>query len=255
MTHTKSHISLSIEDATAQIRLNNTAKHNALTAVDIDSFIADLEEVENDSSLRVLVIAGSGDKTFCAGASLDQLSSGDMDGARFEQLTDKLASMTLPVIASLNGSVYGGGAEIGLCCDFRIGVRGMTLRVPAARLGLCYPLNGIQRYVQRLGPTTAKRILVASEEFDSDTLLALNYLTQLVEPDQLQNHTRRLAESISGFGPIAVRTMKQLCDQTAAGSLDKAEASATIARCNQSMDLQEGLRAYAEKRKPVFSGE
>ena len=78
-----------------------------------------------------------------------------------QTLTDRLAAVRVPVICALNGSVYGGGAEIALCCDFRIGVRGSRLAVPAARLGVCYPLGGLTRYVQRLGLATAERLLVA----------------------------------------------------------------------------------------------
>ena len=154
----------------------------------------------------------------------------------------------------MNGSAYGGGVEIGICCDFRVGVTGMKLFVPPARFGLCYPLSGIQRYVQRLGPITAKRLLVASEEFRGDQLLALGYLTHLVEPDELAGYVAEMAERIGALAPIAVQTMKQLCNQSADGSLDLNEARQMIDDCNSSADLQEGLAAVREKRTPRFEG-
>lgn len=247
-------IRLTKKDHIARIQLHNPAKHNALAEEDIQQFIAHLESVRENPEIRVLVVTGSGEKTFCAGAALNQLSSGAMSGEIFETLTDTLAAMPIPKICALNGSAYGGGAEIGLCCDFRIGIADMRLTVPAARLGLCYPLNGIQRYVQRLGLATAKRLLIACEQFDGDTLLVLGYLTHLVTRDQLQDTTREMAENIASLAPLAVTAMKKICDQTAAGTLDESEALELIQRCSASNDLREGLRARQEKRTPVFSG-
>ena len=254
MTDTDTCIRFSTREQIAWIKLDNPAKHNALSAADINSFIAHLGAVEDTPEIRVLVITGSGDRTFCAGASLGELSSGTLNSDHFERLTDKLASLTIPTICALNGSAFGGGAEMGLCCDFRIGVHGMRLMVPAARFGLCYPPAGIQRYVQSLGLTAAKRLLVISEEFDSDSLLELGYLTYLVEPTALQSTTQGLAESVCKLAPLAVSAMKQICDQSAGGSIDEAEATALADRCSQSNDLQEGLRAKLEKRSPIFSG-
>ncbi len=248
-------IRLNSSDHIARIQLANPAKHNALTEVDIQQFIAHLERVKENHHIRVLVVTGSGEKTFCAGAALNQLSSGAMSGEIFQTLTDTLAAMPIPKICALNGSAYGGGAEIGLCCDFRIGIADMRLVVPAARLGLCYPLNGIQRYVQRLGLATAKRLLIACEEFDGEMLLSLGYLTHLVKRDQLQDTTKQMAENIASLAPLAVAAMKKICDQTADGSLDDNEALQLIQRCSASADLREGLLAKQEKRKPVFTGE
>jgi enoyl-CoA hydratase/carnithine racemase len=254
MSETDSCIQFSIHDQIAWITLDNPAKHNALALVDINALVAALDTIENNNALRALVLTGNGNKTFCAGASLEELSSGELNGNHFEQLTDKLASMRIPTICALNGSAFGGGAELGLCCDFRIGISGMKLMVPAARFGLCYPVNGIERYVQRLGLTAAKRILVISEEFDSAALLHIGYLTHLVAREELQHFTGQLAQSISHLAPLAVRSMKQLSDQFASGSADPEQAKALALHCNQSQDLEEGLRARAEKRKPVFMG-
>jgi enoyl-CoA hydratase/carnithine racemase len=254
MRPSRSSIQCSIDDQIARIKLDNPAKHNALTVADIESFIAHLDSIESNPALRVLIISGSGDKTFCAGASLDELAQGKLDSRHFDQLTDKLAATGIATICAFNGSVFGGGTELGLCCDLRIGVHGMKLMVPAARFGLCYPHKGIQRFVQRLGHTASKRILMASEELDSDALLALGYLSHLVAPEQLQASAQRMAQALCRLAPLAVSSMNQLCDQAAAGTLDAGRASALVRRCHQSQDLQEGLRARAEKRAPVFSG-
>lgn len=245
---------LSVDDAIATICLDNPEKHNALAGNDIDRFIEYLNIVSDTPEVRVLIITSTPGRTFCAGASLNELGSGNLSGEIFETLTNRLADMRIPTICALNGSAYGGGSEIGLCCDFRIGIKGMRLFVPAARFGLCYPLNGIKRYVHKLGPDIAKRLLVASEEFRDEELLNIGYLTHLVEVEELDSKARQMAESISRLAPISVQTMKQLCDQTGAGILDAEAAAASIQRCNQSEDLKEGLKAASEKRTPTFNG-
>lgn len=254
MTHSPSHVQLAFSGTIGRISLNHPEKHNALTLEDIEHFKTILQSVAANSKLRVLIITGAGDKTFCAGASLGQLSSGDLDGQQFEELTDMLAAVPIPTIGAFNGSAYGGGAEIGLCCDYRIGVNGMRVMIPAARFGLCYPPNGIQRYVQKLGPSTAKRLLMASEELDSQSLLTLGYLTHLVAPEQLQGKSEQLAVEMGKLGPLAVRAMKTLCQQAAMGPLQESQALELVHACNQSEDLKEGLRAKSEKREAVFQG-
>ncbi len=255
MSTASSFVHCSTVDNIATIKLDNFARHNSLERADMETFIGHLDAIESNATVRALILTGSGDKTFCAGASLAELSSGDMDGSFFTRLTDKLAACPLPTICALNGSVYGGGAELALCCDFRLGVHGMRLMVPPARLGICYPANGIKRYVQRLGLNTAKRILLTSLELDSKELLQVGYLTQLVAPGELETATLELAQQLVSLAPLSLRGMKQICDQAASGQVDAASAAAWIARCEQSADLQEGLLAISEKRAPVFSGQ
>ena len=247
-------IRLSIDGHVATICLENPEKHNALAAQDIAHFVSLLNEVETDKDIRALLITSSGGKTFCAGASLTELGGGSLNGEGFEVLTNRIAATAIPTICAINGNAYGGGAEIGLCCDFRIGFKEMRMFIPATRFGLCYPVNGIQRYVHKLGPDTAKRLLVASEELNGEDLLAVGYLTHITEKDNVQAKAIAMAQAISQLAPIATRTMKAICDQTASGNLDLEETTTLIQQCNQSNDLQEGLIEKKEKRTPVFKG-
>src|SRR5688572_5615558 len=176
---------LSIEGHIARIVLRRPDQHNAIEAHDVARLHAHLQRVESTSDVRVLVLTGSGAATFCAGASLTQIESGEMTGAIFEELADALASVSVPSICALNGSVFGGGVEMALCCDFRIGVEGSRMAVPAARLGICYPLGGIRRYVAALGPGVASRLLLAAEEIDAPEMLGAGFLHQLVAPREL----------------------------------------------------------------------
>lgn len=247
-------IDLSVNGHIARLTMNNPARHNSLNTTAIEQFHDHLHEISNNSDIRVLVLTGAGASTFCSGASLDQLRSGAIGTGLFQTLADSLAAIKVPKIAAMNGNAYGGGVELGLCCDFRIGVTGVKIMVPAARIGLCYPARGIQRYVNQLGPANARRILVAAETLHAEDLLHIGYLQQIVDPGDLQKTADRMANDLADLAPLAVGTMLKMCNQYADGSLDAEQAQQWLERCNSSSDLQEGLQANLEKRKPEFTG-
>lgn len=236
------------------LTLNNPDKHNSLGQEELEAIQSRLREVEDDREVRVLVLTGAGDKTFCAGASLQQLGAGQISGDCFQATTNMLALLSIPTIASLNGNVFGGGVELALSCDFRVGIEGSRMRVPAAAIGLCYPISGINRFVERMGVNLAKRILVASEEFDAEAMLEIGFLDHLVMPAQRQEITQDLARHIAGLAPLAVRSMKEILQQAAVGGIDLARATELSDQCLASEDLQEGFASRKEKRKPLFRG-
>lgn len=237
-----------------RLTLNNPDQHNSLGMEEFNAIQSHLTQISEDHHVRVLIVTGSGPKTFCAGASLKQLGSGQIDGDSFQNTTDQLAGLAIPTICALNGNVFGGGVELALSCDFRIGVQGTRMRVPAAAIGLCYPLSGIQRFVERLGINIAKRILVAAEEFDAQAMLKIGLLDHLVEVGQLENRAAVLADDLAGLAPLAMRAMKEILQQAAAGGIDMKTAGELSRACRESADLQEGLAAQREKRVPVFTG-
>ncbi|MFK8050991.1 MAG: enoyl-CoA hydratase/isomerase family protein [Halioglobus sp.] len=237
-----------------RLTLNNPEQHNSLGADEFSAIQHYLEQLSKDDQVRVLIVTGTGSKTFCAGASLKQLGSGQIDGDSFQATTDQLASLAIPTICSLNGNVFGGGVELALSCDFRIGIEGSRLRVPAAAIGLCYPLSGMQRFVERLGINMAKRILLAAEEFDAQAMLEIGFLDHLVEAQQLERHTASLADNLAAMAPLAVRAMKDILQQAATGEIDMDSAKALSRQCQESTDLVEGFTAQREKRTPIFTG-
>ena len=238
-----------------KITLNNPARHNSLGKEELEALMGHLENLDAEPQVRVLVLTGAGDKTFCAGASLPELDSGQISGEVFQAATDRLAHLPIPTICALNGNVFGGGVEMALSCDFRIGIEGTRMRVPAAAIGLCYPLSGINRFVERLGVNLAKRILVASEEFDAEAMFEVGFLDHLVLPAQLGSKTDALAQHIAGLAPLAVRVMKDILQQSAQGAVNVKEAERLARMCLDSEDLQEGFQARRENRTPRFKGQ
>jgi enoyl-CoA hydratase/carnithine racemase len=112
MNSTQKTIQVTIAHAVATITLNNPKRHNALEQDDLHAFLNALEQVAAQPTLRALVITGQGEKTFCAGVSLQQMNSGDLSTDTFEELTNRLDAFPLPTLCALNGSAYGGGAGI-----------------------------------------------------------------------------------------------------------------------------------------------
>jgi enoyl-CoA hydratase/carnithine racemase len=240
----------------ATITLTRPRHLNRLHREDLLALQDQFAALARDGAARVLVLTGSG-RAFCAGFNLEELSQGSAaagDPLLFERTVDALEALPLPTIARLNGGVFGGATDLALACDFRVGVEGMELRMPAARLGLHYSPTGLRRYVSRLGLGPAKRLLLLAETVPADELLRIGYLDQLASAATLDAHVDALAAALAAGAPLAVQGMKQSLDEIARGEFDLARLRAREARCAASDDLREGLAAFANKRRPHFAG-
>ena len=241
----------------ATITLNRPQHLNRLHREDLLALQDHLARIAADPGVRVLVLTGSG-RAFCAGFHLGELDesedSASADPRLFEHTVDALEALAVPTIARLNGSVFGGATDLALACDFRIGVQGMQLRMPAARLGLHYYASGLQRFVSRLGLAAAKRLFLLAETLAADELLRIGYLDTLVPPERLDAEVDTLAATLAGHAPLALRGMKQSLNEIARGGFDQARRREREAACAASADLREGLAAFAAKREPQFTG-
>lgn len=246
-------------DGVATITLQRPRHRNRLHAEDLVALQRHFECLRDRAGVHVLVLTGEG-RAFCAGYHLGELgdpAQRDADDAgprAFERTVDALESLPLPSVARLNGSVYGGATDLALACDFRVGVTGMELRMPAARLGLHYYPGGLRRFVERLGPGPAKRLFLLGEAVDDQTLQAIGYLDVLVGTDELDAAVARLVRALTAGAPLALRGMKASIDELAGGRADAATLHARVAACAASDDLREGLAAYAARRVPRFRG-
>ena len=247
-------IIFSQEGAIAKISLNNPTKHNALGSKELLTIRRHLIDIEKKTSVRVLVLSSTNNTTFCAGASLEELRNGDITSNDFQSMTDLLAEAKIPTICAINGNLFGGGAELALSCDFRIAIRNIKMRVPASALGLCYPISGIHRYVERLGHNAAKRILLAAESLSDSQLLEMGFVERIEDLNEFETVVNQYAINLSELAPLAVRAMKQIINKKSSGKLSNEEAEKLAAECNESQDVKEGITAQKEKRVPVFKG-
>ena len=247
-------VRLALTGARAMITLDRPEKLNALSVADLEDFATALGQVHAASEARVLVVTGTGARAFSSGVSLGDVAGADWSDNPLTALCDGLEQFPLPTICALNGGVWGGGAEIALACDFRIGVEGMVCAVPPARLGIHYEPGGIARAMRKLGAQTARRLFLAAEQFDDKALLALGFVDRLVAPQALAAAVDALADRIAGLAPLAVQGMKRTIVELAENRLDGEAARARIAQAWASADLREGLAAMKEKRAPQFRG-
>lgn len=205
---------LHIEGSTATIRLARPAQHNRIDPADVAVLRRHIAAAAANPAVRLLVLTGTGPKTFSSGYTIDAILT-QLDNG-FEAMLDELEACPLPTLAALNGSVYGGGCDLAMCCDFRIGVTGSRMMVPASRFGLHYYPGGLRRFTQRLGPVATKRIFLTSMPLPDEEMLRIGFLQERVAPGQLQARVAEWAEAFDAAEGSVVRTMKAQIDRLAA---------------------------------------
>jgi enoyl-CoA hydratase len=248
---------LELDGARATIRLNRPRHLNRLQPDDLDALIKLFDRIEADSTIRVLVLTGTG-RAFSAGYDLGSIAERAANaqeqtaGSAFEIVVNRLEDLAVPTICRINGGVYGGSTDLALACDFRIGVDSGEMFMPAARLGLHYYKSGIRRYVSRLGLDNAKKLFLTAEKIGAAEMLRIGYLTAMVPTEALDQEVDRLAAILAGNAPVAMRGMKRTINEFARGSLDEEAADRRHRDSMRSAEIKEGIKAFAEKRPPKF---
>lgn len=224
---------LSLSGPRATITLRRPAEANRIDPADLDILLAHFAAVVANPAMRVLIITGTGERTFSSGYTIQAIRDHLGDG--FERMLDTLENLPLPVICALNGSVYGGATDLALCCDFRIGVTGSRMLMPAAKIGLHYYPGGIRRYVTRMGLSISKKLFLTALPIDAAEMLRIGFLTELVEPGQLQAEVTRYVDAVIAGDATVIASMKKFLNQTADGHIDLAAQRAAY---QQSLDSE-----------------
>jgi enoyl-CoA hydratase len=250
---------LTVTEGRALLRLNRPAEHNRIEPADLSALVEIFDRVDKDASIRVLVLTGTG-KSFSSGFHIGALAerkakdSSEHDPDAFEKTVDRLEALRVPTIAAFNGGVYGGSTDLGLACDFRIGIPDMKMFMPASRLGIVYYPSGLRRYVTRLGLAAAKKLFLTAQPMETEELLRIGYLDEVVAPDRLMVRVDELAGQISANAPLSLAGHKRALNEVAAGHLDRTALAEIRRACGASQDHKEALAAWAAKRTPVFTG-
>lgn len=232
---------LQIDGDLATLTLRRPQQHNRIDPEDPAVVCSLLDRVKADAAVRLLLVTGEGEKTFCSGYTLGSIAT-QLDSS-FEGMLDALESIEIPTLCVLNGSAYGGGTDLAMACDFRIGVRGMRLFMPAARFGLHYYPGGLRRFVSRLGPAATKRIFLTAATLGDEELLRIGFLTECVERDALQATVQAYRDAIALCEPQALRSMKHHIDELALGQWDEHAGRAAYVA---SLRAPETVRRLAE---------
>ena len=244
---------LDIAHPVATLMLRRPENANRLEPDDLKSVLAHLATVNRDPGILVLQIRGEG-KYFCSGYDISSLATQSGNPLGFEDMANAVEAARPVTIAVVHGGAYGGGTDLALACDFRIGTHAAEMFMPAARLGLHYYRGGLERYVTRLGLDTAKRLFLTAERFDAQAMRACGFLTDLATADELEASVNRLTDTLAAMAPVALLGMKKHMNRIARGALDVDDLNADIARAAASEDIREGAAAWAAKRPPKFTG-
>lgn len=229
---------LQIGQGEARITFCRPRQHNRIDPDDLPVIRAHLDRVAERDDVRVLILTGTGDKTFSSGYTLHAIVERLDD--EFERMLDAIEDFPLPTICALNGSVYGGATDLALCCDFRVGLEGTRMLMPATKIGMHYYPGGLRRYVAQLGLVETKRLFFTAKAIDAHAMKRIGFLTDLVAPGALDRHVADLVAAIVACEPTALRTLKKQLNAIAAG-----EAGATTWR----EDHERSLRSDALKAR------
>ena len=233
---------------------------NALGRRLVEELANALAALESDPGLRALIVAAEG-KAFCAGADLkERQSMSEEDVRRWVPFLGgtftQLAALPVPSIAAIQGVAAGGGLELALACDFRIAERGVQLGLRETALAIIPGAGGTQRLTRLVGPARAKRWILTARMHSADEALAEAVIDSVTEPGGAVGAARALAEEIGANGPLAVRAAKRAIDGGYGLPMEAAldvelRAYETILPTE---DRREAIKAFAEKRAPVFKG-
>jgi enoyl-CoA hydratase/carnithine racemase len=242
---------------------NHPERHNAITA-EMWGGVADiLGRFAADTSIRVVVLAGAGEKSFVSGGDISQFAAnrGNAEAdAAFARSTARgrqaLAKFEKPTVSCLQGYCLGGGMAIALDTDLRIAGAGARLGIPAVRLGIAYGIVPLKKLVDLVGPSRARMVMYTGRQFNAAEALAMGLVDQVVEDAALADTVLELAQTIAGNAPLAVMAAKFSMDQLQkdVGERDMERVAAYTRICMDSADYLEGRTAFMEKRPPVFKG-
>jgi enoyl-CoA hydratase/carnithine racemase len=242
--HSDSAPLLSFVGSLATITLNRPSQHNRLDPSDLGVLQQHIRQVQASDETQLLVLTGTGSQSFCSGYTL-QAILGQLD-QEFENTLQCLEDCTVPTLCALNGSAYGGGTDLALCCDFRVGIVGMKAFMPAARFGLHYHPAGMRRYIAHLGLSQAKKFLLTGQTFDDEQLLTCGFLTELVADQTDANASvEQTANALAQCDIGAVRSMKTQMNAIARGDDGAAVDRTKYLKTLGSESLKQRLRGVA----------
>ena len=245
----------------ATLIFNNPEKRNALS-LEMWQGIGDaLEAFEADSQVRAIVLRGAGGKAFISGADISQFEerrSTESKAEEYNAITDRawsaLARSAKPVIAAIEGFCIGGGLAVAMKADIRIATRDSVFGVPAARLGIAYPVEAIRDLVNLVGPSEAKLILLTGRQIDAAEALRIGLVNSVVERGELDEALNALTRALAENAPLSMKASKETVDQIARSGIDTRRLQELAVACIESADFAEGRRAFMEKRRPQFKG-
>jgi enoyl-CoA hydratase/carnithine racemase len=256
-----SNLLYSTSDSIATIVINRPAVRNALNIATLEELRNALEHVREDSTVRVVIVTGDGEKAFAAGADITEITGltseeGEHFARRGQSVFDLIEALGKPVIAAVNGYALGGGCELAMACTLRLASENAMFGQPETKLGIIPGYGGTQRLTRLVGKGRALELLLTGEAIPAGEALRIGLVNHVVPSSELRSASEALAKKIMVNAPLAVR----FCLQAVHLGLDSTtkEGQRLEARlfglCCATEDMREGTKAFLEKRTPDFKG-
>ena len=249
------------KDGIAILTLNRPEVMNSFNLALLHSLKDEIEALKFNKNIRVVIITGSGQKAFCAGADLKERTTyTELQVKKFiytiRNLFTDIEYLNKPVIAGLNGIALGGGTELALACDIRMASANASMGLTETRLAIIPGAGGTQRLPRLIGPGKAKELIFTGRRVEAQEALQMGLVNRICEPESLLKDCFKMAAMICETGPIAIEQAKYAINygletdlQTGLG-IESNAYWITI----PTQDRLEGLAAFKEKRKPVYRG-
>lgn len=255
-------ITLELKDNISVLTINRPKALNALNSVTLEELFAAFSDIEKNSEVKALILTGSGEKAFVAGADISQMKDfNSLEGRRFAQLGQatfrKLELLPQPVIAAVNGFALGGGCELAMACDIRLASENAKFGQPEVTLGLTAGFGGTQRLPRLVGAGRASELLFSGDVIDAQDAFRIGLVNHVYPLERLMDEAAALAQRIASRAPVAVQLTKSAIQRGVNMDLDDAiayEAEVFGLTCS-TKDQKEGCSAFVEKRKPTFLGQ
>ena len=253
-------------DGVVRLTISNPAKRNALDHPILDAISDTLAELaQPDSPARCVLITGA-HGMFSAGYDIGEIPAEEFEERAerlvahpFTQAIDALEAFPLPTLAVLPGHTIGGGLELALSCDMRVAQQDISLGMPPAKLGLVYSHTGLRRFIDAIGAARTRELFLLGRYIDAPTALAWGLVNRVASAEELDGDALALAAELAANAPLSQRGNKRVIAALldAEGELP-ADVEAELIELRRasfaSQDMREGMRAFAERRPPVWRG-
>jgi enoyl-CoA hydratase len=249
------------DGAVAILTLNRPKVLNALNAATLRDLDAAFDALEADDEVRAIVLTGTGEKSFVAGADINELAVMSATGAREHALRgqhvfDVIEHLGKPVIAAINGFALGGGCELVMACTIRLAAETARLGQPEINLGLVPGYAGSQRLARLVGKGRALELLLTGDQISAQEAHRIGLVNRVVPAADLMTEARALAAALAAKAPVAVHYVLEAVNHGLEMPFAEAESfEATLfGLVSTTDDMREGTKAFLEKRKAVFKG-